>query len=288
MTPTPSPSPTPGPTPTPSPTPTPTPGPTPTPSPTPTPTTTSYTGSAVGVAIGGTSILGPSGSGTLVDVNVAPPAAGQSTSGLAVDVLSGDGKAIAVTLPTTPQATQAALAPVGAIAGALLGPQVGSIVNSVTDGLSPTVAVVTSTVSQVTNPLLGTVDGVLAPVLGQGGLLAPVSGQLGGLVDGLTGALPGGGSGPAPTYTGPLVGLDLGNNALTGPSTSGTLIGANVLSEDPGLVSGTLLTADVLSADKVVDVTLPTTADGVAQGLRRWATSPVRCWASRSSAGSRN
>lgn len=184
-------------------------------------------------------------------------------------------------LPTTTEQTQQALAPLGSLTGALLGDQVGGTVTQLTNGLAPTVATVTSTVDSITSPLLDTVNGVLSPVLGNGGLLSPVTGQLGGLIDGLTGSLGGGNTDPARTYDGPLLGLDLGNNVLTGPSSGDTLLGLNVLSENPGLTSGQLVTADVLSNGNVVDLTLPTTAEGVAAGLAPWAISPARFSASR-------
>ena len=93
-----------------------------------------------GVSLGGNPVLGPSGPGTLVDVNVLPDQASTSTDGIVVDVLTGDGKVIQVTLPKTAAGTQAALAPVGALTGSLLGDQAGSAVTQLTDGLAPTVA----------------------------------------------------------------------------------------------------------------------------------------------------
>ncbi|MFC0204674.1 hypothetical protein [Novosphingobium soli] len=202
-----------------------------------------------------------------MDVTVGTGSGATGGSGIAVGALTGDGQVVQVTLPTTPQQTQEALAPVGSLAGALLGDQVGSTVTQLTDGLAPAVAGVTATVDGVAQPLLGTVDAVLAPVVGDGGVLAPVTGQLGTLVDGLTGRLSGGGSSPAPGYTGPLVAADLGNTVLTGPGSTGTIAGVNVLAENPGLVSGQLVTADLLADGNVLDLTVPTTAAGVAQGL---------------------
>ncbi|RZA22496.1 MAG: hypothetical protein EOP02_16285, partial [Proteobacteria bacterium] len=135
-----------------------------------------------------------------------------------------------------------------------------------TNGLAPTVAGVTSTVSHALTPVTDTLNGVLAPVAGQGAALSPVKGVVGQVVGTIAGGLSSP-TGPAPTYSGPLVGLDAGNNVLTGPSTAQTVAGVNVLSQNPGLTSGQLVTADVLSNGKVLDVTLPTTTAGVEAGL---------------------
>ena len=106
-----------------------------------------------GVSVGGTPVLGPSGSNTLLNVNVLPEQA-STDDGIVVDVLAGDGTVVQVKLPKTEQQAQTALAPVGSLAGSLLGDQAGETVTQLTDGLAPVVATVGSTVDQVTTPTL--------------------------------------------------------------------------------------------------------------------------------------
>ena len=143
----------------------------------------------------------------------------------------------------------------GTLAGSLLGAPTGEAVTQLADGLSPTVAAVTSTVSQLTTPVLDTVNGALSPIagplVGGNGALSPVTGLVETAVGGLTGALGG-----------------VGGNVLTGASTAGTLVGVNLLPSDGGAVVGQLATVDVLTQGNLVDVAVPTTAAGVQAGLQ--------------------
>lgn len=164
---------------------------------------------------------------------------------------------------------QQGLAPVGSLAGTVLGEPTGNVVNQLTNGLSPTVAAVTSTADQLTSPLLDTVNGVVSPLTGplagENGALAPVTGLVDTVAGGLTDVL---GGGLAASPGGPLVGANAGGNALTGVSTPDTLVGVNVLPSDTGAVTGQLATAGILSQGNLADVTLPTTAAGVEAGLQ--------------------
>jgi hypothetical protein len=215
--------------------------------------------------VGGQTVAGPSGSSTLVGVNILPGDTQTTGTVATVGLLNGDGTVVQVALPTTGEAVQQGLAPVGALTGVLLGEQVGGTVTQITNGLAPTVATVTSTVDQVTTPLLGAVNGLLAPVtaplVGENGVLAPVVGVVGTLV----GGLPGSGGGTA--VSGPLIGADVGGNVLTGASTTNTVVGVNILTPDAGSAQGQLLTAEVLTPGTIVDVALPTTAGAVEAGL---------------------
>jgi hypothetical protein len=142
-------------------------------------------------------------------------------------------------------------------------------VTGLTNGLAPTVATVTSTVDKVASPVLDIVNGAVSPVteslLGQGGVLAPVTGVVGNLLGGLPSSGPG-----SATYAGPAVAANIGGNAVTGASTADTLIGANVLSagSEANAVHGQLATVDLLTENKVVDITVPTTPAAVAAGLK--------------------
>ncbi|WP_346765598.1 hypothetical protein [Sphingobium sp. TB-6] len=190
-----------------------------------------------------------------------------------VDLLTGDGTVAQVALPTTPQSVQQGLAPVGTLAGTVLSAPAGGAVTQLTDGLSPTVAAVTSAVGQLATPLLGTVNGALSPVtdplVGDNGVLAPVTGLVENTVGGLTGVLGGVGGNPSAAPGGPLVGANVGGNALTGPPTADTLVGVNLLPSEGGAVAGQLATVGILSQGNLVDVAVPTTASGVEAGLQR-------------------
>jgi hypothetical protein len=216
-------------------------------------------------------VTGPTGPASLVGVNLLSGSTPATGSVATVDLLTGDGTVAQVALPTTTEAVQQGLAPVGTLAGTLLGEQAGNTVTQLTDGLAPTVATVTSTVNQVTGPLLGTVNGALAPVtgplLGSGGALPPVTGLVETVAGGLTGALDGGSGAPGSLLGGPLVGANVGGEAITGPSTSGTLVGVNLLPSATAPAEGQLLTADVLTQGAIVDVAVPTTPAGVEAGL---------------------
>lgn len=187
-----------------------------------------------------------------------------------VDLLTGDGTVLQAALPTTTEGVQQRLAPVGALAGTLLGAPVGGTVTQLTDGLAPTVATVTSAVDAIASPLLGTVNGALSPVtaplLGENGALAPVTGLVENAVAGVTGAL--GGVSADPALAGPLVGANVGGNALTGASTPDTLVGVNLLPSESGAVTGQLATVSIVSQGNLADVALPTTAAGVEAGLQ--------------------
>ncbi|GAY23910.1 hypothetical protein [Sphingobium fuliginis] len=209
---------------------------------------------------------------TLIGVNVLPGDSQATGSVATVDLLTGDGTVAQLALPTTPQSVQQGLAPVGTLAGGLLGAPAGEAVTQLTDGLSPTVAAVTSTVGQLTTPLLDTVNGALSPVtgplVGDNGVLAPVTGLVENAVGGLTGALGGVGGDPSAALGGPLVGANVGGNVLTGASTPGTLVGVNLLPSDGGAAAGQLATVDVLTQGNLVDIAVPTTAAGVEAGLQ--------------------
>jgi len=222
----------------------------------------------IGASAGGTEILGPSGPGTLIGLNVLPGEPQTVGSVATVDLLTGDGTVAAAALPSTTQQVEDGLAPAGSLVGAAAGPQLGEAVTEVTDGLAPTVATVTATANQLVSPVLATVNEAVAPVtdpvIGDGGTLAPVTG----LADNVLGGLPGSGE-TGPSYAGPLIGATLGDQSLTGPSTSDTLVGANVLDQagEAPPSTGQLATVDVLSQDKALDVTVPTTAAAVEAGL---------------------
>lgn len=214
-------------------------------------------------------IGGPSGPGSLVGVTILPgenPAAGSIAT---VGLLTGDGSVAQLSLPTTGQGVQQGLAPVGSLATTLLGEPVGGSVVQLTNGLAPSLAPVTSAVDQLATPLLGTVNGALAPVtaplVGGNGPLAPVTGLAETALGGLTGVV---GSGTAGVPGGSLLGADVGGNALTGASTPDTLVGVNLLPPDGGSAAGQLATVGVLSQGNLVDVALPTTAAGVESGLQ--------------------
>ncbi|WP_336951700.1 hypothetical protein [Sphingobium aromaticivastans] len=222
--------------------------------------------------MGNLPVVGPTGPSSLIGVNVLPgetPAAGSVAT---VDLLTGDGTVAQVALPTTAQSVQQGLAPVGTLAGTVLGAPTGAAVTQLTDGLSPTVAAVSSTVGQITAPLLGTVNGALSPVtdplVSENGVLAPVTGLVENAVGSLTGVLGGVGGDPSAALAGPLVGANVGGNALTGASNADTLVGANLLPSESGAVAGQLATVGVLSQGNLVDVTVPTTAAGVEAGLQ--------------------
>lgn len=166
-----------------------------------------------------------------------------------VDLLTGDGSVVAMSLPTTAGGVQQSLAPVGTLAGVLLGEQASGTVTQLTNGVAPAVATVTSTVDQVAAPLLGTLNAALAPVTEP-------------LVGGLTGG--DGGSGPLGAS---LIGADVGGNVLPGPTTSDTLVGVNLLPSGAA-AEGQLLTANALTQGVIADVTVPTTAAGVEGGLQ--------------------
>lgn len=204
-------------------------------------------------------------------VNVLPGSTPATGNLATVDLLTGDGTVAQVALPTTAEGVQQGLAPVAAIAGTLLGDQVGGTVEQLTGGLAPTVATVTSGLEQVTGPLLDTVNGALAPVtaplLGNNGALAPVTGVVETVAGGLTGALGGDGGSPGSLLGGPLIGANIGGEAVTGPSTSDTLVGVNLLPSSTAPAEGQLLTADVLTQGTIADVAIPTTAAGVEAGL---------------------
>ena len=236
------------------------------------PTSPTGSGSIIGASIGNLPVVGPTGPGSLIGVNVLPgetPATGNIAT---VDLLTGDGTVAQVTLPTTSQGVQQGLAPVGTLAGSLLGAPTGEAVTQLADGLSPTIAAVTSTVSQLTAPVLDTVNGALSPIagplVGGNGVLSPVTGLVETAVGGLTGALGGVGGDPAAGLNAPLVGANVGGNVLTGASTAGTLVGVNLLPSDGGAVVGQLATVDVLTQGNLVDVAVPTTAEGVQAGLQ--------------------
>ncbi|GLV30630.1 hypothetical protein TomTYG75_31450 [Sphingobium sp. TomTYG75] len=198
--------------------------------------------------------------------------AGSATGTVAtVNLLNGDGTVVQATLPTTVAGVQQGLAPVGSLAGTLLGDQAGGTVTQLTDGLAPVVATVTSAATQVTAPVLDTLNGALAPItaplVGSDGALAPVTGLVETVAGGLTGALGGGGEAPGALLGAPLIGANVGGEAVTGPSTSGTLAGVNLLPSTTAPAQGQLLTADVLTQGTIVDVTVPTTTTGVEAGL---------------------
>ncbi len=228
-------------------------------------------GPLIGAVVGDQAIGGPSGPGTVIGVNILPGQTSSTGTLATVGLLTGDGTVAEIALPTTPQAVQQGLAPVGALTGVLLGDQVGGTVTQLTNGLSPVVATVTSVVDQAATPLLGTVNGVLAPVLsplvGGNGALAPVTNLVEGAVGALTGPL-GGGTTPGSPITGPLVSTNIGGNVLGGASTTDSVIGVNLLPSTAPSAQGQLLTADVLTSGKIVDVAVPTTAAGVEAGLK--------------------
>ncbi|MFK4794081.1 hypothetical protein [Sphingobium sp. ZW T5_29] len=228
-------------------------------------------GPLIGAVVGDQAIGGPSGPGTVIGVNILPGQTSSTGTLATVGLLTGDGTVAEIALPTTPQAVQQGLAPVGALTGVLLGDQVGGTVTQLTNGLSPVVATVTSVVDQAATPLLGTVNGVLAPVLsplvGGNGALAPVTNLVEGTVGALTGPL-GGGTPPESSITGPLVSTNIGGNVLGGASSTNSVIGVNLLPSTAPSAQGQLLTADVLTSGKIVDVAVPTTAAGVEAGLK--------------------
>ena len=191
----------------------------------------------------GQELLGPSGSSTVLGVNIKPASATPSGDGLAVDLLSDDGKAASVALPTSEPAAQETLASAGSLVGVIAGEPAGNAVVDLTNAVAAPVATVTSTADGIAQPVIGAVNGVLAPVVGEGSLLAPVTG----LADGLTGNLPiVGSTDPARSMDGPLVAGAAGGSALTGPSTTDTAIGVN-LGGGTSAVEGQLVTADVLT-----------------------------------------
>ena len=117
-----------------------------------------------------------------------------------------------------------------------------------------------------TGPTGPTGPGGPAGPAGPGGPTGP-SGPVG--PSGPTGpAGPTGPSGPTgPTLSGPLIGASVGDQAISGPSGPGTLVGVNVL---PGQApaNGTVATVDLLTGDgTVAQVALPTTTQGVQQAL---------------------
>ena len=223
----------------------------------------------IGASVGDQVVSGPTGPGSLIGVNVLPGQTPVTGTVASVDLLTGDGTVAQVALPTTAQGVQQGLAPVGALAGVLLGEQAGGAVTQLTTGLAPTVATVTSTVDQAASPLLGTLNGALAPVtaplVGDGGALAPVTGLVENVVGGVTGVL--GGSGSGSPVAGSLVGTNVGGTVLPGASTADTLAGVNLLPSGSTAAQGQLVTADLLSQGAIADVTLPTTTAGVEAGL---------------------
>ncbi|WP_198147467.1 hypothetical protein [Sphingobium chungbukense] len=217
-------------------------------------------------------MVGPTGPGSLVGVNILPGTNPAMGSVVRADLLTGDGTVAQIALPATAEGVQQGLAPVGALAGTLLGAPVGGTVTQLTDGLSPTVATVTSAVGQIGAPLLDGVNGALSPVtgplLGDSGVLAPVTGLVETVVGGVTGTLGSVGADPSAALGGPLIGANVGGNALTGPSTGNTLVGVNLLPAEGTAASGQLATVSLLSQGNLADVALPTTATGVEAGLQ--------------------
>jgi len=209
-------------------------------------------------------VLGPSGPSTIADINVRPATATPSGDGLAVDLLTQDGKAVNIALPTSEAKVQDALAPVGSLVGVVAGKPAGDAVVDVTNALSPAVAAVTPAVDGVLRPVLDGVNGVLAPVVGEGAVLAPVTSVGGAIADGLVGGI--GGSDPARSSDGPLLAAAVGGSAVTGASTNDTIAAANLLS-NTNTTQGQLVTASVLGKGAPLAVSLPATAEGGQAGL---------------------
>lgn len=222
--------------------------------------------------MGNQSVLGPTGPGSLVGVNLLPGATPATGSVATVELLTGDGTVAQVALPTTAGAVQQGLAPVGTLAGTVLGAPTGEAVTQLTNGLAPAVATVTSTAGQITTPLLGTVNGALSPITeplaGDNGVLAPVTG----LAENAVGTLGGVSADPSAALNGSLVGANVGGNALTGASPAQTVAGVNLLPSDSGAVTGQLATVSVLSQGNLADVALPITATAVEAGLQPGGT----------------